>query len=150
MSLPRRDFLKNIGVSALAVSVHPSWTETVQQRSTPEQRLHPDYQSNNPGIEYYFLGNGKIIAALQSSPDPDQGTHAGLLVMSSDHFGRKLSTYLYHPKRGVQNARFIAIVDGRGYAPEFASSVIQWEYPNSIPTVVLHWEAAGCRIREEK
>ncbi len=149
MNLPRRDFLKNIGASALAVSVNSSWMEAAQQRTTQDQKLHPDYQSNNPGTEYYFLGNGKIIAALQSSAHPDQGTHAGLLVMSSDHFARKLSTYLYHPERGVQNSRFVAIINGRGYVPEFASSTIRWEYPDSIPTIVLQWEAGGCRIREE-
>ncbi|TAK37501.1 MAG: twin-arginine translocation signal domain-containing protein, partial [Lysobacteraceae bacterium] len=150
MTIQRRDFLKHLSVGALAAGIEPSFNPLPTQSTTPpEQKLHPDYQSNNPGTEYFIFGNGKILGALQASPNPDLGTHGGLLVMSSEHFGRKISTYLYHPERGLQNSRFTPIINGRGYLPEFAHSTIHWMYPNGIPTVVLEWEAAGCAVREE-
>lgn len=149
MSLQRRDFLKHVGVSALATTVHGPLASFRQPSSSADQKLHNDFQSNNPGMEYYFLGNGKILAAVQSAPKPESGTHAGLLVMSSEHFGRKISTYLYHPERGLQNSRFMVLVGGKAYAPEYATSAIRWEYPDGIPTIVLEWDAGGCRVREE-
>ena len=150
MTIQRRDFLKHLSVGALAAGIEPSFSSPPNQSTTPpEQKLHPDYQSNNPGTEYFIFGNGKILGALQASPNPDLGTHGGLLVMSSEHFGRKISTYLYHPERGLQNSRFTPIINGRGYLPEFAHSTIRWIYPNGIPTVVLEWEAAGCAVQEE-
>lgn len=148
MNLKRREFLKYAGAGAVATTVRFPF-EKPDAPALSEQKLHQDYQSNNPGMEYYFLGNGKILAALQTSPKPESGTHCGLLVMSSEHFGRKISTYLYHPERGLQNSRFIALIDGKTYTPEFSKSSVHWEYPDSIPTVVIEWEAAGCKIREE-
>lgn len=148
MSLKRRDFLKFASVGAVATTVRFPF-EAPDAAKLGEQKLHQDYQSNNPGMEYYFLGNGKILAALQTSQKPESGTHCGLLVMSTEHFGRKISTYLYHPERGLQNSRFIAVIDGKAFGPEFSNSSVHWEYPDSIPTVVIEWEAAGCKIREE-
>lgn len=149
MSIQRRDFLKHVGVGALATTIPSPFVGLQQSPKAKEQQLHPDFQSNNPGTEYYFLGNGKILAALQSCPKPESGTHAGLLVMSSEHFGRKISTYLYHPERGLQNSRFVVLIGGRAYAPEYEKSTIHWEYPEGIPTVVLEWEVGGCNVREE-
>jgi hypothetical protein len=31
------------------------------------QQLHPDYQTNPPETEYFFLGNGEVMAAIQWS-----------------------------------------------------------------------------------
>lgn len=149
MSIQRRDFLKHVGVGAFATTIPSPFAGLQQSPNEKEQKLHNDFQSNNPGTEYYFLGNGKILAAVQSSSKPESGTHAGLLVMSSEHFGRKISTYLYHPERGLQNSRFMVLVGGRAYTPEYDTSTIRWEYPDGIPTIVLEWEAGGCRVREE-
>lgn len=149
MNLERREFLRYIGVGAVASTLPSPFESTDEQRASQEQKLHPDYQSNNPGTEYYLLGNGHIIAALQVSPKPEYGTHCGLLVMSSEHFGRKISTYLYHPERGLQNSRFFLAIDGKSFVPEHDSSNVRWEYPDGIPTIVLEWNAGGCTVREE-
>ncbi len=149
MSLERRDFLKYVSLGAVATTLRPSLGGAGEQEPANVQKIHPDFRSNNPGLEYYFLGNGLILVAVQTSPTPESGTHCGLLLMSSEHFARKMSTYLFHPERGLQNTRMTVVVDGKGYTPEYATSTVRWEYPDRVPTIVLEWEAGRCRVREE-
>jgi hypothetical protein len=146
--MKRRDFFKAASAGAVAATMHPSLTA----HASPEeerQELHPDYQSNNPGTEYFFLGNGLIQAAVQISPSTETGTHCGLLVMSPEHFGRKISSFLYHPERGLLNSRFFPSVDGKGYEPAPGSASVRWAYPDAIPTIVIEYPAGPCQVREE-
>ena len=122
MNVRRRDLLKYIGVGAVATTFPPSFASDDASKRSGDQKLHNDYQSNNEGTEYYFLGNGSLLAALQTVTKPESGTHCGLLLMSSDHFGRKISTYLYHPERGLQNSRFFFSADAKQYVPDPANS----------------------------
>jgi hypothetical protein len=149
MSLERRDFLKYAGMGALATTLRPSLETPQDAPLKNEQKIDRDFRTNNPGLEYHLLGNGLVLAAIQTSPSPDSGTHCGLLFMSSEHFARKMSTYLFHPERGLQNSRFTVIVDGKGYTPEFAKSTVKWEFPDRVPTIVIEWEAGSCNVREE-
>ncbi len=146
--MKRREFFKAASVGAVAATMHSSLSA---QHSPDEERqeLHLDYQSNNPGTEYFFLGNGLIQAALQTSPSADSGTHCGLLLMSPEHFGRKISSYLYHPERGLMNSRFLPNVGGTGYEPAPGVATVSWAYPDGIPTIVIEYPAGPCRVREE-
>ncbi|MEX2116205.1 MAG: hypothetical protein WEB37_04910 [Bacteroidota bacterium] len=147
MKQERRHFLKTLGTGAVLSSL-PS--TNLRTATGPDgQLLHQDYQSNNSGTEYFLLGNGLIFAAFQTAKDPAAGTHCGLMVMSPEHFGRKISTYLYHPERGLQNSRCHVAHGGVSYLPEPSSSTVRWEYPEGVPTVVAEWDAGGCKVREE-
>ena len=149
MSLERRDFLRFAGMGALATTLRPSLNSPQDAAPKNEQKLDRDFRTNNPGLEYYFLGNGQILCAVQTSPAPESGTHCGLLFMSPQHFARKMSTYLFHPERGLQNTRFIVIVDGKSYTPQYEKSVVRCEYPDHVPTIVIEWTAGACTVREE-
>lgn len=115
----------------------------------PTQAFHPDYVSSRDGLEYFVLGNGHVQAVLQSAATSEAGTHAGLFVMSPEHFSRKASSFLYHPERGVENTRLFVLVDGRGHLPEFAASRLAWTYPEGVPTVRLEWTAGPVAVVEE-
>lgn len=147
MKQERRHFLKTLGTGAVLTSLPSAALHA--DAGPDDQLLHHDYQSNNNGTEYFLIGNGSIFAALQTSKTPEAGTHCGLLVMSPEHFGRKISTYLYHPERGLQNSRCTVAHGGASYSPEFSTSVVRWEYPEGIPTIVAEWNAGGCAVREE-
>jgi hypothetical protein len=149
MSLERRDFLKYVGVGAIATTLRPDLSSPQDVPPVNEQKIHPDFRSNNPGLEYYLLGNGLILTAIQVSPKPESGTNCGLLISSSEHFCRKLSTYLFHPERGLQNSRFTLTIDGTGYTPDHGKTTVRWEYPQNVPTIVLEWAAGECEVREE-
>jgi len=113
------------------------------------QAFHRDYVSYRAGLEYFVLGNGLIQAVLQTAATPEAGTHAGLFVMSPEHFSRKASSFLYHPERGAENTRVFVTVDGRGWVPEFAMSRAAWTFPDGVPTVRLEWTAGGVAVVEE-
>lgn len=117
-------------------------------RAPAAQRLHDDFRTDLPGAEYFVLGNGRILAALQSCGETSGGTHCGLLVMSPEHFTRKSGTFLYHPERGLKHSLAAVAVNGVECFPEPGQSEVKWEYPDAIPTVALSWSAAGCRIAE--
>ncbi|MFH0991699.1 MAG: twin-arginine translocation signal domain-containing protein [bacterium] len=149
MNVERRDFIKYLGAGAVAATIRPSLSTDADPQSGPEQKIHQDYLSNILDLEYFMLGNGELIMALQSSPKPDHGTHCGLLLWSAEHFCRKMSTYLYHPERGLQNSRFTLAVEGKGYAPDHGLAKMHWEYSENIPTIVIEWKAGSCSVREE-
>jgi hypothetical protein len=149
MSLERRNFLKYMSAGAVAATLRPSIGGPQDVPPVNEQKVHHDFRSNNPGLEYHILGNGQILVGIQTAPKPDSGTHCGMLVMSPEHFARKMSTYLFHPERGLQNTRFTVTIDGKGYGPEPGTSTVRWEYPDRVPTVVLEWKAGECNVREE-
>lgn len=147
MKQQRRHFLKTLGTGAV-LSTLPS-PHLRAASAEDDQFLHKDYQSNNPGTEYFLLGNGLIFAALQTSKEVPAGTHCGLLIMSPEHFGRKVSTYLYHPERGLEHSRCYVAHGSKSFSPEAATSKVRWEYPDGVPTVVAEWDAGGCTVREE-
>jgi hypothetical protein len=165
MTIKRRDFLKSVGSGAVAAGLYVpgvsavtgahDWSgsgapaQPVPPSEETSQKLHADFCSDIPGGEYYLLGNGLIQAVLQTVPEGNPETHCGLLIMSPAHFGRKVSTFLYHPERGLERSLLTVNIDGTGYLPAFNTTTVQWTYPNQVPTLVVGWEAGACRITEE-
>jgi len=164
-SIERRNFLKYTAAAAAAAGLPvqllkagqtgdgtevPPLPGNAAAPSVPHsQKLNIDFQSNNDGCEYFFLGNGLLTAALQTTRSVEAGTHCGLLIMSPEHFGRKASTFLYHPERGLQNSLFNVSVNGTAHVPAPAASQVRWMYPERIPTVAVDWRADGCTVHEE-
>ena len=165
MTIKRRDFLKSVGTGAVAAGLYvpgvppvlpgedspriPESGQGVPAAGELSQKLHADYCSDIPGCEYYLLGNGLIQAVLQTVPEGNPQTHCGLLIMSPEHFGRKVSTFLYHPERGLERTRLTVTVDGTGYMPEFKTTKASWKYPDRVPVLVVEWQAGPCRVKEE-
>ncbi len=148
--MKRRQFFKYVGAGSIAAAtVYPALLGQSQERISREQFIHHDYQSNNPGTEYFFLGNGHIIAAIQKCSVAESGTHCGMLLMSSDRFGRKVSTFLFHPERGLQNSRLSVRIHDQTYQPSVGNATVRWEYPDHIPTIVIDWDAGGCKVKEQ-
>lgn len=113
-----------------------------------EQKVHPDYQTRAGGTEYFLLGNGRIMAALQSA-DPETGlSQGGLLVMSAERMTRKHGTLLFRMERGVRNSQLAVQIERRDYYPEAATAEVRWEHPERIPTVAHVWQAGACRVEE--
>jgi hypothetical protein len=120
-----------------------------QSRNMLVQRPHQDYQTTGAGLEYFFLGNGFIQAAVQHSSVLASGTPLGLLLMHPEHFARKSSTFLYHPESGLERSMITVIANERIHHATPESLEVHWEYPADIPTVVAAWRAGRCLVREE-
>jgi hypothetical protein len=130
-----------------------------------QQKMHPDFITFFPGIEYFYLGNGDIMGVVQYSPIDTQASFFGLTLMNAERFCRKWSTFLYHPERGFGATRMGVTIDEerpvadtksgmyvgvKGYAvgqENFKS--IQRKYPDNIPVVSLIWMAGECEVEEE-
>jgi hypothetical protein len=150
MTIKRREFLKSVGTGAAAAGLYIPGTSLIPPTEEEvSQKVHVDYCSDIPGCEYYLLGNGLIQAVLQTVPEGNPETHCGVLIMSPEHFGRKMSTFLYHPERGLERTRLTVNVDGTGYIPQFKTTTVSWKYPDRVPTLVVEWEAGPCKVREE-
>ena len=78
------------------------------------QRLHQDFETFIPGIEYFPMGNGDIQGMLQYCP-VREGTNPpaflGFTVMDAEKFTRKWSTFLFHPERGFERTMMTLVVD---------------------------------------
>ena len=129
------------------------------------QRLHPDFVTYAPGIEYFYLGNGDIQGAVQYSPEPGEESFIGFTLMDPENFCRKWSTFLFSPEHGFENTRLGVTVGSGGEPGEAKSGMypgvrgyavgrdnfvrIAWEYPDGVPVVALDWNAGECGVREE-
>ena len=163
--MKRRDFLKvpTLGMfipgSTRLENIYPYY----QSPDTPEaqiageagvqQRIHQDFITYVPGIEYFLLGNGDIQAVIQYSPDRSgerPSSFLGLTLMDPERFARKWSTFLFHPELGFERSMGGVVVDGERFSanPETFKS-IQWKYVDAVPVVSLVWIAGRCSIEEE-
>jgi hypothetical protein len=130
-----------------------------------QQKMHPDFITCLPGVEYFFFGNGDITGVVQHCPKDSSGTFLGFTFMNPGLFSRKWSTYLYHPERGFTNTRLGVTIEeedagssrengmyrgvkGYSVAPENFVS-IQWKYAEAVPIVSLLWKAGECEVEEE-
>ena len=96
-----------------------------------------------PIAEGVLNGRDPVILLRNAAP------HAGLFVMSHEHFSRKASTFLYHPERGVENTRLFVTVNGRDHVAEAATSRVTWTFPGGVPTIRLEWRAGDLAVAEE-
>ncbi|MCX6622234.1 MAG: PQQ-binding-like beta-propeller repeat protein, partial [Acidobacteria bacterium] len=112
------------------------------------QQVHPDFQTASSGVEYYFLGNGRLRAIVQSVPAGSGATQGGIGLMSPDHFGRKSDSLLYD-RRGLRATRILVTEGDRTWDPLSGSVTISWTYPDGIPTVRLEWRAGPLEVTEE-
>ena len=164
MTMKRREFLASPALAAIipssigrfAAEPDPANDGTLPSQLNWQQfrqRLHQDFETYAPGVEYFMFGNGDIQAILQYMPDRSGDrpmTFAGLTLMDAERFARKWSTFLFHPERGFDRSMVTVALDGKNHsaAPETFRS-IGWTYPAKIPTVSLEWTAGPCTVRED-
>jgi hypothetical protein len=164
--MKRREFLKTPAVTLLIPAATGLSFEEAFASDDPQavstqaegarkhpQRLHQDFSTYEPGIEYFFLGNGEIQAVVQYSPDRSgelPQTFLGLTLMDAERFSRKWSTYLFHPERGYENSKLYVTVDNRSYSvsPETLTEV-KWKLVDTVPVVSIQWKAGDIEVEEE-
>jgi hypothetical protein len=115
------------------------------------QRLHPDAQTDLPGVEYFFLGSGRIAVAVQHATgealEKDM-TPLGLLFWDPHNFSRKVSTFTFHPEWGLRRGQISVRVGDETWATDAASLEVERRYEDHIPTVVASWNAGSHRVEE--
>ena len=107
----------------------------------------PDVATRLRSVNYFFLGNGLIQAALQHAPEGD-GTLAGLLVMNPDRLRQKRAALTMDARSGLAATLLRLRAGAETHEPRAAACSVRWLKSARVPTVALTWTAPGCRIEE--
>ena len=106
-----------------------------------------DVRTNLEGVEYFFLGNGLIQAAVQIC-DSGAGTPIGLLVLRPDKLGPKRDALTMDPEKGLAPTMIRIHRETRVFQATPERLCARWEDTNGIPTVCVSWQAEGLEVEE--
>ena len=110
-------------------------------------RGHRDVRTNLEGVEYFFLGNGYIQAAVQIC-NSGAGTPVGLLVMRPDKLGPKRDALTMDAEAGLEPTMIRVEREGRIAQASPGQVRAQWGDTAGIPTVCVTWRAKGLEVEE--
>ncbi|MBU1702007.1 MAG: hypothetical protein KJ970_12580 [Candidatus Eisenbacteria bacterium] len=107
----------------------------------------PDVRTDLPGIDYYFIGNGHILAAIQVCTS-GSATPLGLLVMHPERFGSKRQALTMDSRDGLRPT-MIRLREGRELRHPLAERVRSaWIQINDIPAVLASWSHGDLAVEE--
>lgn len=108
---------------------------------------HPDCRTRLPDVSYFFLGNGRILAAVQICPG-GQGTPIGLLIMNPDRFGRKRDALTFDTDSGLEQTTVRVIREGRAEPMCPPGPEGEWCRNSEIPKVIVRWVTDDVGVEE--
>lgn len=107
----------------------------------------PDGWTTLPGVEYFFLGNGLIQAAVQVCSKPP-GTAVGLLLMDPERLKPKSGALTFDPVSGLKPTVLEVNVNGVRRLPIPGRPRATWGRENHVPAVNVTWSAPPLAVRE--
>ncbi|MGB9578583.1 MAG: hypothetical protein ACPL3S_04860, partial [Halothiobacillaceae bacterium] len=108
---------------------------------------HPDVRTRLREGYYFFLGNGRIQAAVQVSP-AGEGTPLGLLIMDPERLGKKREALSFESQTGLE-ATMLKVELGEGtYTASGSGLQVRWSSRHGAPAVEATWQAGSARVRE--
>jgi len=106
-----------------------------------------DGKTTLEGVDYFFLGNGLIQAAVQVAP-AEGATPVGLLVMDPERLGPKRAALTFDGQAGLA-ATALSLTDGTGaYAARGSSVKARWLPQSDDPVVEVAWRSGPYRVLE--
>lgn len=106
---------------------------------------HPDVRTYLKDVHYFFIGNGRIQAAVQYAPG-GEGSRFGLIIMNPEKLRRKREALSFDPEEGLEQTALTIQIDGKDYRPD--NCAISWSEEDAIPTVVAEWSAGDISVTE--
>jgi len=107
----------------------------------------PDAWTTLPGVDYFFLGNGRIQAAVQVC-QKGRGSAVGLLIMDPERFGPKSAALSFDPAAGLRPTLLDVEIGGRRYSPLPGKVKARWLRQEGLPAVRVAWKAAQLAVSE--
>ncbi len=98
-------------------------------------------------VDYYFLGNGLIQAAVQVAPAGD-GSPVGLLIMDPERLGPKRSALTFDPGAGLAPTALSIVARDRTHAARAGAVRAGWSRQAGEPRVEVVWRSGPYRVRE--
>ncbi len=106
-----------------------------------------DGRTTLAGVDYFFLGNGLVQAAVQVAA-AEGATSVGLLVMDPERFGPKRAALTFDDSSGLLRTA-VSLVDGTAVRAAAGPSVRARWLPGSVdPRVEIGWRSGPYRVRE--
>ncbi len=106
-----------------------------------------DVQTLLPGVNYFFLGNGLIQAAVQLDLS-GEGTPLGLLFMDPEKLCKKRESLSFEARQGLQHTRVLITVRGIQYVPGTGDLKADWALHCGVPAVFATWSAGEIEVQE--
>ena len=108
---------------------------------------HPDVRTELKGVDYFFIGNGLIQAAVQCAPAGD-ATPLGLLVMNPDRLRKKREAVTMDPVMGLSDTMLSLVCSGAILEPRAGACDVKWLKKTAVPTVCARWREQGLSVEE--
>jgi hypothetical protein len=106
-----------------------------------------DVRTNLPGVEYFFLGNGLIQAAVQVCR-AGGATRVGFLLMDPERLGPKRRALSFHPASGIASTQVALIGNGLVHRPGPRSLRARWVPGRNYPLAEIAWRSGPFRVVE--
>ncbi len=108
---------------------------------------HADVRTRLPGIDYFFLGNGYVQAAVQICRS-GEGTPVGLLVMRPDQLGPKRAALTCDQGSGLESTMVRVRIGDSVLSPDPSVIRAAWDAIDGIPAVRIIWTAGPLEVVE--
>jgi hypothetical protein len=105
-----------------------------------------DVDTYLPDTDYFFLGDGRIMVAIQWSRNADASPY-GILLCDPERMSRKNGSLLFHPEMGLARTMLTLIVDGERHTPQHADVQVAWDFSRNH-SVVVRWRAGAVEVTE--
>ena len=99
------------------------------------------------GVEYFFIGNGLVQAAVQWDTS-GEGTSLGLLVMHPCRFGPKRAALTFDPEVGLRATTVQVRSGGQSHVPLAGTVECQWADDEGVPVVSATWKGGAFQVEE--
>jgi len=107
----------------------------------------PDAKTTLDGVDYFFLGNGLIQAAVQVCTS-GQGTPLGLLLLNPERLGPKRRALTFDAQHGLATT-MIRVRAGNGLSSVRGESLdARWTDIDGVPAVRVEWQGDGLCVEE--
>lgn len=108
---------------------------------------HPDVRTRLQDGYYFFLGNGRIQAAVQIAP-AGEGTPVGLLLMDPERLAKKREALSFDPQTGLEATMLRVEWGEQVWTPPGKEVKAHWSERQGVPAVEVTWHAGGAAVTE--
>lgn len=105
-----------------------------------------DLQSYLRDTDYFFIGDGRMMVAIQWSRNPSASPY-GILLCDPERMSRKNGSLLFHPELELTRTMLTVIVDGVRYTPRHDDVQAAWDFGHNH-SVVVRWHAGDVEVTE--
>lgn len=109
---------------------------------------HPDVRTRLAGVDYFFIGNGFLQAAVQVCRS-GEGTPLGLLILDPEQFGPKRAAMTCDSDHGLGGTVIEVRLGDSAHAPTPADLDAAWDNVDGVPAARAVWHAGDLKIVEQ-